>query len=140
VLFVIMVVAGFLIYTTLSMMVTEKLHDIGVIAALGGTRAGVAQIFMSCGLAIASAGTLLGVVTGCITSVYLDDFNNLMKRVFNLDLFPTDIYNLPRVPYDLDPLWIAIVAGSSLLLGLVVSALPAIRAMRNDPLECLRDT
>lgn len=139
VLFVIMVVAGFLIYATLSMMVAEKIHDIGVISALGGTRAGVLQVFLSCGLAIASTGTLLGVVSGCITSVYLDDFNNWMKSAFDVDLFPTDIYNLPRVPYYLDPLWITIVAGSSLLLGLLVSALPAVRAMQNDPLECLRN-
>jgi ABC-type lipoprotein release transport system permease subunit len=43
------------------------------------------------------------------------------------------------VPYDLDPKWIGIVVSSSLILGLVVSALPAWRAMSNDPLECLRD-
>jgi len=139
ILFVIMVVAGFLVYATLSMMVTEKTHDIGVLSALGGTKIGVMQVFLTSGFAISLVGTALGVGTGCLTSIYLNDFNEFMKASFGIDLFPSDIYNLPGVPYDLDPKWIGIVVTSSLILGLVVSALPAWRAMSNDPLECLRD-
>lgn len=139
VLFVIMVVAGFLVYATLSMMVTEKIHDIGVLSALGATRAGVLQVFMSCGLAIALTGTIFGVTSGCITSIYLDAFNSWLKTTFDIDLFPIDIYNLPHVPYHLDPWWILIVSSSSVLLGLVAAAIPALRAMRNDPLEALRN-
>ena len=139
ILFVIMIVAGFLVYATLSMMVTEKTHDIGVLSALGGTKIGVMQVFLTSGFAISLVGTALGVGTGCLTSIYLNDFNEFMKASFGIDLFPSDIYNLPGVPYDLDPKWIGIVVSSSLILGLVVSALPAWRAMSNDPLECLRD-
>ena len=97
------------------------------------------QVFLTSGFAISLVGTALGVGTGCLTSIYLNDFNEFMKWAFDLDLFPSDIYNLPGVPYDLDPSWIGIVVGSSLVLGLIVSALPAERAMANDPLECLRD-
>jgi lipoprotein-releasing system permease protein len=139
VLFVIMVVAGFLVYATLSMMVTEKIHDIGVLSALGATRQGVLQVFMTCGLAIALTGTLLGIASGCMTSIYLDAFNTWLKHTWNIDLFPIDIYNLPHVPYHLDPWWIMIVGGNSLLLGLLAAALPALRAMRNDPLDALRN-
>ncbi len=139
VLFVIMVVAGFLVYATLSMMVTEKVHDIGVLSALGATRRGVLQVFISCGLAIALIGTIAGVVAGSITSIYLDAFNSWLKDSWDIDLFPTDIYNLPHVPYHLDPWWILIVASSSLVLGLLAAAIPARRAMRNDPLDALRN-
>ncbi|MEE2887185.1 MAG: FtsX-like permease family protein [Planctomycetota bacterium] len=139
VLFVIMVVAGFLVYATLSMMVTEKIHDIGVLSALGATRRGVLQVFMTCGLAIALSGTLCGIVSGCITSIYLDPFNAWLKQTWDIDLFPIDIYNLPHVPYHLDPWWILIVGSSSLLLGLIAAAIPALRAMRNDPLDALRN-
>lgn len=139
VLFVIMVVAGFLVYATLSMMVTEKVHDIGVLSALGATRRGVLQVFMTCGLAIAFTGTVCGIASGCITSIYLDAFNTWLKHSWNIDLFPIDIYNLPHVPYHLDPWWIMIVGGNSLLLGMIAAALPALRAMRNDPLDALRN-
>jgi lipoprotein-releasing system permease protein len=140
VLFVIMVVAGFLVYATLSMMVTEKTHDIGVLAALGATRSGILQVFLTCGFAIALIGTILGTTSGCITAIYLNDFNEFLKANFEIDLFPSEVYKLPEVPYYLDAAWIGLVALSSLVLGLIAAALPALRAVRHDPLTILRDT
>jgi lipoprotein-releasing system permease protein len=138
VLFVIMVVAGFLMYATLSMMVAEKTRDIGILTAMGGTRAGILQVFLACGLAITVVGAVLGVIAGCLSAYYLDDFNRWLRAMFGIDLFPTSIYNLERVPYDLDPLWIAQVAGLALALGVLVAGLPAWRAARHDPLQSLR--
>lgn len=138
VLFVIMVVAAFLMFATLWMMVTEKLHDIGILSAMGGTRLGVMQVFVSCGLAISLAGTALGIIAGCISAMYLDAFNTWMRATFDVDLFPTSIYNLRSVPYELDPLWIAQVAAMALGVGAFVSAVPAWYAARHDPVESLR--
>jgi lipoprotein-releasing system permease protein len=138
VLFVIMVVAGFLMYATLSMMVAEKTRDIGILTAMGATRAGILQVFLSSGLAITVVGAALGVITGCVSAYYLDDFNRWLRAAFGVDLFPTSVYNLKRVPYDLDPLWIAQVAGLALGLGVLVAGLPAWRAARHDPLQSLR--
>jgi lipoprotein-releasing system permease protein len=139
VLFVIMVVAAFLMYATLSMMVTEKTHDIGILTAMGATRGGVMMVFTGCGVAIAVVGTALGVVAGCVSSVYLDAFNGWMASTFGIDLFPVRIYNLRHVPYDLDPVWITEVSTTALLLGALVAAVPAWRAARYDPLESLRN-
>jgi lipoprotein-releasing system permease protein len=140
VLIVILVVAAFLMFATLSMMVTEKTSDIGILTALGGTPWSVMQVFLLCGLCITVAGLLLGVGMGCLSAVYLDDFNRLMRAWFDVDLFPTRVYNLDRVPHDLDPLWIAQVCGMALGVGAMVSALPAFRAARADPLASLRGT
>ena len=78
-------------------------------------------------------GTLLG--TGFVNP--LDDFNSFLRR-FDIDLFPVRVYNLRRVPYDLDPLWIAQVSGISVLVTVAVAAIPAWRAARQDPLVALR--
>ncbi len=139
VLFVILVVAAFLMYATLSMMVTEKTRDIGILTALGGRPLGVLQVFMFCGLAITTAGIILGVVAGCLSSIYLDAFNTAMRDLFGIDLFPPGVYNLTRVPYELDPLWIAQVCAVALGAGLLVSGLPALRAARHSPLHSLRN-
>jgi lipoprotein-releasing system permease protein len=139
VLFVIMVVAAFLMYATLSMMVTEKTHDIGILTAMGATSRGVMQVFVSCGFAVQLLGAVLGAVAGCISSVYLDDLNKWLRATFQVDLFPTTIYNLERVPYDLDPLWIAQVVSVAMVVGVVVAGLPAWRAARFDPLQALRN-
>ncbi len=139
VLLVIMVVAGFLMYATLSMMVTEKTYDIGILTAMGASPRGVMTVFLACGFAITLAGVALGVLGGCLSAVYLDGFNTWLKQAFDVDLFPARVYHLKHVPYDLDAFWILQVAGIGLLLGLFVAGLPAWRAARHDPLHSLRE-
>ncbi|MGA0059578.1 MAG: ABC transporter permease [Planctomycetota bacterium] len=139
VLFVIMVVAAFLMYATLSMMVTEKTHDIGILTAMGASPRGVMAVFTGCGVAIAVVGAGLGVAFGCLSSIYLDTLNTFLTENFGIDLFPVRIYHLRRVPYDLDPVWISQVAGSALVGGALVAAIPAGRAARYDPRDSLRN-
>jgi len=138
VLFVILVVAAFLMYATLSMMATEKISDIGILTAMGGTPLGTMQVFLLCGLTVTVCGLLLGVVTGCLSAIYLDDFHRLLRDHCGIELFSTKVYNLDRVPYQLEPLWILQVCGLALLVGALVSALPAWRLSRHDPLVSLR--
>lgn len=139
VLFVIMVVAAFQVYATMSMTVAEKQHDIGILTALGASRGGVLTLFLTSGIAIAVVGAVSGVVLGCLTAIELDPFNELLKSTLGVDLFPDRVYNLRHVPHDLDPLWISQVAGSAILIGAVVSAVPAWRASRHDPAVSLRN-
>ncbi|MBK8100763.1 MAG: ABC transporter permease [Planctomycetes bacterium] len=138
VLIVIMVVAAFLMYATLSMMVAEKTGDIGILTAMGGSAFGIMQVFLSCGVAITLAGVLLGTVTGCLSAIYLEEFRQFVLGLTGVDLFPLKVYNLDRVPHELDPVWIAQVAAMAMLIGALVSALPALRAARHDPLVSLR--
>jgi ABC-type lipoprotein release transport system permease subunit len=139
VLFVIMVVAAFLMYATLSMMVAEKTRDIGILTALGASRGGVLQVFLTCGLAIALCGAGLGVALGWYSAVNLDGFNRWLRGTFGVDLFPSAIYNLRQVPSDVDPEWLLMVAALAVGTGVVVSVLPAWRAARHDPLQSLRN-
>ncbi len=139
VLFVIVVVALFLVFATLSMMVSEKTRDIGTLTALGATPVGILHCFVTSGLALTGLGAVLGVGVGCYAAVQLDGFNRWLTANFAIDLFPRTVYNLKRVPYELDPLYIASVVGVTLALGLVAAGIPALRAARQDPLESLRD-
>lgn len=138
VLTVILVVAAVLMFATLSMMVAEKTSDIGILTAMGATPRGVMAVFLSCGLAITAVGVALGTLSGCLSAMYLEDFRQLVLSVAGVDLFPVKVYNLDRVPYALDPWWILQVAAMAAGTGIVVSALPALRAARHDPLVSLR--
>jgi lipoprotein-releasing system permease protein len=140
VLIVIMVTAAFLMLATLSMMVTEKTSDIGILTAMGGTPFGVMQVFLCCGLTITGIGIALGLGLGSLTAIYLEEIRQFLLWATGVDLFPLAVYNLDRVPCAIDPLWLAQVAAMALGTGLVVSALPAWRAARHDPLVSLRGT
>jgi lipoprotein-releasing system permease protein len=138
VLIVIMVVAAFLMLATLSMMVTEKVADIGILTALGGTPGGVTQVFLACGLSITVVGVALGLSVGSITAIYLEEIRQAVLWLTDVDLFPMRVYNLDRVPCRIDPLWLLQVTAMAMGTGLLVSALPAFRAARHDPLISLR--
>lgn len=138
VLIVIMVVAAFLMLATLSMMVTEKVGDIGILTAMGGTPGGVTTVFLACGLVITGVGVVVGLLGGIVTSVYLEEVRQALRWATGIDLFPIDVYNLDRVPCSIDPWWLLQVAAMALATGFVVSALPALRAARHDPLVSLR--
>jgi lipoprotein-releasing system permease protein len=138
VLIVIMVVAAFLMLATLSMMVTEKVSDIGILTALGGTPRGVATVFLSCGTVITLCGIAVGTGLGVVTAIWLEEVRQALRWLTGIDLFPVEVYNLDRVPCAIDPWWLLQVAGMALAIGLVVSTVPAWRAARHDPLVSLR--
>ncbi len=138
VLTVIMVVAAFLMLATLSMMVTEKTADIGILTAMGGTPTGVTMVFLSCGLVITGVGVVIGLLTGVVTAVYLEEIRQAWLWATGHDLFPLSVYNLTRVPCRIELLWLLQVTGMAMATGVVVSAGPALRAARHDPLISLR--
>lgn len=137
VLYILLAIAAFLIYATLSMMVSEKRHDIGVLAALGATRRGVMTVFVLCGVAISVVGSLIGVGAAYYSCANLDPFNDWLKNTFSIELFRKDIYYLKHVPCSLEPLWIAQVCAGAILLSVVFSLIPAWRAARLDPAQTL---
>jgi lipoprotein-releasing system permease protein len=138
VLVVIMVVAAFLMLATLSMMVTEKVADIGILTAMGGTPSGVTAVFLACGLVITLCGVVAGTLLGIITGVYLEEVRQAVRWATGIDLFPIDVYNLDRVPCAIEPWWLLQVAAMAFATGAFVSAIPALRAARHDPLVSLR--
>jgi ABC-type lipoprotein release transport system permease subunit len=140
VLFAVMLVAAFLIYATLHMMVTQKVRDIGVLTAMGGTPRGIAAIFLGCGSVIALAGCALGTAAGMLSAIYLNDVNDFCRAHFQVELFPTSLYSLDRIPFRLEWSWIAQVIGAAAALALIVAYLPARRAARLDPVKALYHT
>ncbi|MHC4512824.1 MAG: FtsX-like permease family protein [Planctomycetota bacterium] len=137
VLFVVMLVAAFLIYATLNMMVTQKTKDIGILTSMGATPGGVAAIFLLGGTIVGLVGNLLGVLTGILSAVYLNDFNAVLKAWFGVEIFAEELFYLPSIPYRLEPVWIGQVVIATFFLSLLVSFLPAHKAGRLPPVEAL---
>lgn len=137
VLFVVMLVAAFVIYATLHMMVTQKVKDIGILAAIGGSPRSIGMVFLLGGLTVALIGTSLGIATGVLSAIYLNDANDWFFAHTGLELFPRRLFDLRAVPCDLAPSWIAKVAIGALLLALLVAFLPSRKAARMNPVTAL---
>jgi len=133
VLFAVLVIAGFLIFATLHMMVVQKTKDIGILASLGATPSGIGAVFILGGLAVGVFGCSLGLATGYATAYYLNDICTLL----GVHLFPPELYALDEVPINLEMQWMFQIAAGALALSLLVAWLPARRAARLDPVKAL---
>ena len=68
IIFFIMVVAAFNIVGTLTMVVTDKTKEIGILRAMGLTSPAVARVFLLQGAVIGVVGTIVGLLLGLVTS------------------------------------------------------------------------
>ncbi len=111
-----LVTSGFLVANTLAAIVTEQVGEIGVLKALGGTRAQVLLVFLLAALVYGVVGAALGLVVGALAS-------------WQLMLYLGSLLNLP-VDFQIAPLGVAlgIVVGVGVTLG--AGALPAFGATR----------
>lgn len=70
----ILVIASFNIISTLSLLVVEKRHDMGVLRAMGASRKSVRSIFAWQGFMITLLGGVTGIVIGIILSLVQEHF------------------------------------------------------------------
>lgn len=134
----VLVVAGFTIFAILSMMVTEKRRDIGILAALGATPRGIQQLFLMIAFWDALLGGLLGALVGTWGALEIDTIERWLSRTFGIQIFNRDVYLFDHIPSVVQPLWVATIVLGAFLCALVFAFLPAWRAARLDPLQALR--
>ncbi|MEO0481529.1 MAG: FtsX-like permease family protein [Planctomycetota bacterium] len=136
-LFAVLLVAAFLIYATLHMMVTQKTREIGVLGAMGATPTGILQVFVGTGAVLGVVGCALGAFLGVLSAHYLNDVNDWFERNFEISLFPKALFALDKVPYVVEPSWVLQVVAGALFITLLAAFLPARRAARLTPVRAL---
>jgi ABC-type lipoprotein release transport system permease subunit len=137
-LFFFVLVACFNVFATITMLVTDKTRDVGVIAAMGAPPGGILAIFVGCGLAMALLSSLAGALTGTLFALRINDVHEAIWTLTGVRIFKPDVYVFDRIPIDIDPWLLPVVVGATALVALVCALLPALRASRLDPVRALR--
>lgn len=107
------------IATIMTIAVTERTAEIGLLIALGARRRHVLHIFLGEAVALSGLGGLLGLLLGL----------GLAALIHAL---------LPALPVHTPPSFILLAEGSALLIGALAGVLPARRAARLNPVSALR--
>ncbi len=123
------VVAGFCVFATLTLMVEEKGNQVGVLRAMGSSRRDILQIFLLEGLGVGVLGSLLGVGLGVGLCM-------VVQRA-GLPLNP-EVYYIDSFPIHFEPLELTMVALVSVLTTLVATMVPAHIASTRSPVDAVR--
>jgi len=134
----VMIVAGFTVFALLSMMVSEKRRDIGIISALGGTPAGILSVFLLIAFWQALVGTVLGAAAGIWAAVEIDSIERWLSSTFGVQIFDRDVYYFDHIPSVIEPFGVAAIMLGAFACTLLFAAIPALRAARMHPIDALR--
>jgi lipoprotein-releasing system permease protein len=134
----VLLVAGFTIFAILSMMVTEKRRDIGILTALGATPRGVLMMFLMIGFWDALIGTVLGAVAGTWAAIEIDAIERWLSNLFGVQIFDRSVYLFDHIPSVVDPLGVTLIVAGAFVCALLFAAIPAWKAASMDPLDALR--
>jgi lipoprotein-releasing system permease protein len=137
-LFLIIAVAGFGILATFFMIVVEKTRDIGVLKALGAPSGGVMSIFLSYGFSLGGVGSGVGMVIGLLIVIYINEIAAGLEWLTGREVFDPTVYYFQEIPAIIDPLSVALVVLGAVLIAVMASVLPALRAAKLHPVEAIR--
>jgi lipoprotein-releasing system permease protein len=130
ILLLIVIVAAFNIVSTLTMVVTDKTREIGILRAMGLPAGGIRQIFVLQGAVIGVVGTLLGTGLGLLVGRVVHS-----SGLIRLD---PSVYFVDRLPVRMNPVDVVVVVAASLIVAVLATVYPARQAAALDPVEAIR--
>ena len=133
----------FLVLAIFWAMISEKTKDIGILRALGASRAGIAWLWLRYGLAIGVVGAILG---GGLAWVIVSNINLIHDWLIetgrrfgqNWAVFDPKVYIFTEIPTDFEFSKAALIMGGGALASMVGALYPAVRAARMNPVKSLR--
>ena len=134
----IVVVAAFNIISGLTILVKNKTKEIAILRTLGISKNSIAKIFFLIGFTIGFFATATGVIFGILFSYFIEDIRFLITSIFNIRLFPEEIYFLSQMPSEINLGFILIISFFSLLITFLATIFPSLSAAKLDPIKALK--
>jgi len=134
----IIIVAAFNIISGLTILVKNKTKEIAILRTLGISKTSIAKIFFIIGFTIGFLATITGVTIGILFSYYIEEIRVLITSIFNIRLFPEEIYFLSQMPSEINLGYIIIISLFSLLITFLATIFPSLSAAKLDPVKALK--
>jgi lipoprotein-releasing system permease protein len=130
ILLLIVIVAAFNIVSTLTMVVSDKTREIGILKAMGMRARAIQWIFFAQGLVIGVVGTGLGLVLGLAAATALSRFELIRLN--------PEIYFIDHLPVAMQPWDVVLIVLASIAIAALATLYPARQAARLYPVEAIR--
>ncbi len=134
----IIIVAAFNIISGLTILVKNKIREIAILKSIGVLNKSIVKIFFMIGVIIGTSATIFGIILGVTFSMYVENLRQFLSDVFNIRLFPEEIYFLSSMPSEINPSSIFLISLCSISITILVSIFPAFKAAKLDPVKALK--
>ena len=126
----IVMVGAFNLISTLIMMVLEKRKDIGILKSMGASSRGILKIFFLEGLFIGAGGTIVG---GFIAFLLI-----ILQYNYKFISISKEVYFIESLPVSLDITNFLFIGFLSILLSVIATIFPSLKASGVPPAEAVR--
>jgi lipoprotein-releasing system permease protein len=130
IIFFIMVVAAFNIVGTLTMVVSDKTREIGILRAMGLTSPAVARVFLLQGAVIGGVGTAIGLTAGLVVA-YVVDKSGWIR------INPA-VYFIDHLPVHVEASDVLVIVLASLAIAVLATVYPSRAAAGLTPVDAIR--
>ncbi len=121
----------FIIYNSFAIAVTERRSEIGILRAIGASRAQIRWLFLGEGLVMGLIGSALGVVTGVVLARGITaSIATLVSEVFGVARLGSEVAVSPAL--------IGWALGLGLATSVIAALMPARTAARVEPIQALK--
>jgi lipoprotein-releasing system permease protein len=135
---IIVVAASASIFLVVYMTANTKIRELGILRAMGGSRWGTFQIFITQGSFLAVTGLVLGSICGLLIAVYVNEIADFIHTWTGWHPFPPEVYYLERIPARVEWRELLINTAITLVCGVVFALIPAFIAAGRPPIRAIR--
>ncbi|MDG1323848.1 MAG: FtsX-like permease family protein [Porticoccaceae bacterium] len=136
--FLIVAIAAFNVISMLMMSVMNKRKDIAILQTLGLSQGPIVRLFLMQGSMIGFFGISIGVILGIVGCYWIADLIGWLESLLGMTFLDTSIYPIDYIPVDLRWGDVTTIAAVALVLNVLATIYPALRASRTGPAEELR--
>ena len=135
-LFLIVIVAAILVLSTVIMTVKAKEREIGILMTIGAYSRQIVLIFFFQGILVSIIGMIAGLVLGFFLIFNLNNVITFLEFILNKNLL--EAYFINYFPYYIDYSQILSICIITLLISIISSIIPSLKAIKLNPIQILR--
>jgi lipoprotein-releasing system permease protein len=134
----IVIVAAFNIISGLTILIKNKTKEIAILKTLGLSNNSIKKSFFLTGFSIGFFATVSGIILGIVFSYNIEKLRIILSSVFNLEIFPPDIYFLEKLPSEISFFSILIIFILSITVSAIASYIPAMTISKMKTFRALK--
>ena len=134
----IIIVAAFNIISGLTILIKNKTKEIAILKTLGLSNRSIITSFFLTGFTIGLLASVSGIIIGVLFSENIETIRFFLSQTLNIEIFPSDVYLLDKMPSEINPFSITIIFIFSLIITSLASLIPAISISKMNPIKALK--